>query len=439
MNGIETAQKIRELPVSPIPHMVLVTAYGRAEVLKEAALAGLEEVLIKPVSSSTMFDTMIQVLGGEKSPVREADQEKVSLVGTLVAIKGAKILLVEDNEFNQQLALELLSDAGFKVELAEDGQKSLEMVDKNSYDIVLMDMQMPVMDGVTATQEIRKDSRFQELPIVAMTANVMAADVEKCYTAGMNDHLGKPIDPEELFGKLLKWIKPKVASSSPQKSAAVKPAGVSHPSPGAKKDALPEVPGLDVDLGLKRFMGKKAFYLEMLKKYAEKQMEVPDQIRRTLAANDLGTAERLAHTIKGVSGNIGASGVQALAAELEHSIKHNETAEITGEILGRFEQALLELIGHLQQALGIEEKVEEASSPVSVDPARIKPVLLKVAEYLQDNDSEVVDYLDSAEADLKNALPREIYKKMEDRINSYDFDGALESLKEIAEQLHINL
>jgi HPt (histidine-containing phosphotransfer) domain-containing protein len=168
-------------------------------------------------------------------------------------------------------------------------------------------------------------------------------------------------------------------------------------------------------------------------------MEVPDQIRRTLAANDLGTAERLAHTIKGVSGNIGASGVQALAAELEHSIKHNETAEITGEILGRFEQALLELIGHLQQALGIEEKVEEASSPVSVDPARIKPVLLKVAEYLQDNDSEVVDYLDSAEADLKNALPREIYKKMEDRINSYDFDGALESLKEIAEQLHINL
>jgi two-component system sensor histidine kinase/response regulator len=439
MNGIETAQKIRELPVSPIPHMVLVTAYGRAEVMKEAALAGLEEVLIKPVSSSTMFDTMIQVLGGEKSPIHEKDQEGTFKIADLSAVKGSKILLVEDNEFNQQLAMELLSDAGFKVELAEDGQKSLEKLDKNSYDIVLMDMQMPVMDGVTATQEIRKDPRFQELPIVAMTANVMAADVEKCYQAGMNDHLGKPIDPEELFGKLLKWIKPKEASSSPQGAVTVKPDLESKPAPGIKKDELPEVPGLDTDLGLKRFMGKKAFYLDMLKKYAEKQLEVPEQIRLTLAAHDLGTAERLAHTIKGVSGNIGASGVQALAAELEHSIKHQEASEKTGEILERFRQALLELIDHLKQALGIEEKAEEESSTVSMDPIKIKPVLLKVAEYLQDNDSEVVDYLDTVEADLKNALPREIYKKMEDRINSYDFEGALESLREITEHLQIPL
>ena len=128
---------------------------------------------------------------------------------SLAAIRGSSILLVEDNEFNQQIATELLTDAGFRVDVAENGQVSIEMLDKRTYDIVLMDMQMPVMDGVTATREIRKDERFKDLPILAMTANVMDADIQKCRDAGMWDHIGKPIDPDELFGKLLKWMKPR--------------------------------------------------------------------------------------------------------------------------------------------------------------------------------------------------------------------------------------
>ena len=209
MDGIETAKAIRELPLIPLPHMVMVTAYGREEVLKEAALAGLEDVLIKPVSASTMFDTLVQVLGGKRDEKGDEDQQATPLMENLNTIKGSSILLVEDNEFNQQIASELLTDAGFKVDVAENGQKSIEMLDKRSYDIVLMDMQMPVMDGTTATREIRKDERFKDLPIVAMTANVMEADIEKCREAGMWDHIGKPIDPDELFGKLLKWVKPR--------------------------------------------------------------------------------------------------------------------------------------------------------------------------------------------------------------------------------------
>jgi signal transduction histidine kinase/ABC-type amino acid transport substrate-binding protein/HPt (histidine-containing phosphotransfer) domain-containing protein/DNA-binding NarL/FixJ family response regulator len=392
----------------------------------------------EPGQGSTFWFTARLGRGVER--VREeGDQDLSSLIGHLSSIKGAHILLVEDNEFNQQLALELLSDAGFKVELAENGLKSIEMLNKTSYDIVLMDMQMPVMDGVTAAREIRKDPRFKDLPIVAMTANVMASDVERCHAAGMNDHVGKPIDPKELFSRLLKWVQPQGTVSVIEPASTVRPETESRPTPAVQEQAVPDIPGLDTGLGLKRFMGKKAFYLDMLKKYADNQGGIPDQIKETLDANDRGTAERLAHTIKGVSGNIGATEVQALAAELEHAIKHNEAPEKTEEIRERFSLSLAELIGQLKQALGTEEKVEDEAPSAPVDPAKIKPVLLKVAQYLRDNDSEVVDYLETAGAELKGAVSRETYKKLEDLIGSYDFDGALESLKEMAGQLEIAL
>ncbi|PKP67815.1 MAG: hypothetical protein CVT83_07770, partial [Alphaproteobacteria bacterium HGW-Alphaproteobacteria-5] len=193
MDGIATARAIRELSLAVLPHMIMVTAYGREEVFKEAPLAGFENVLIKPVSSSTMFDTLVQAMGGQRDEARDEEQQATPLLEDLGTIKGSSILLVEDNEFNQQIAGELLTDAGFQVDVAEDGQKAIEMLKKRPYDIVLMDMQMPVMDGVTATREIRQDERFQNLPILAMTANVMEADIEKCREAGMQDHIGKPI------------------------------------------------------------------------------------------------------------------------------------------------------------------------------------------------------------------------------------------------------
>jgi signal transduction histidine kinase/ActR/RegA family two-component response regulator len=145
-------------------------------------------------------------------------QQEASMLENISALNGSVILLVEDNEFNQLLATEILTDAGFVVDVAADGEKSLVMIEKRPYDVILMDMQMPVMDGVTATVEIRKKDPFRDLPIIAMTANVMAADIERCMKAGMNDHIGKPIDPEELFGKLRKWIRPRTApavASSP--------------------------------------------------------------------------------------------------------------------------------------------------------------------------------------------------------------------------------
>jgi signal transduction histidine kinase/DNA-binding response OmpR family regulator/HPt (histidine-containing phosphotransfer) domain-containing protein len=429
MDGIETAKAIRALPVSPLPHMVMVTAYGREEILKEAALAGLEDVLIKPVSASTIFDTMVQVLGGKRDENQDEDQQATPLAQDLNTIKGSSILLVEDNEFNQQIAAELLADAGFKVDIAADGRISIEMLNKGLYDIVLMDMQMPVMDGVTATIEIRKDDRFKVLPILAMTANVMEADVERCRVAGMQDHIGKPIDPDELFGKLLKWVKPR-QSEEVQEAAAppAKEAEQERPKPvtQAQQGDPPEIPGLDTKLGLKRVMGKKAFYVDMLKKYIENQGQAPAQIRQSLNADDYATAERQAHTAKGVSGNIGATELQGMAAALEKAIREKSSREEIGALLATFGAAHGELIAGLTEAFPSAVAIEETAA--AVDEAKAAAVCEKMMELLANDDSEATDFLAAEKDALRQIMGKDHFAPFAQAIGQYDFSQALELL-----------
>ena len=223
MDGIEAARQIRSLGLTDEPHLIMVTAYGREEVLKEASDAGIEDVLIKPVNASLLFDTTMRVLGAEVVDPRSAGDAPSLLLEDMAMLRGARILLVEDNELNQEVASEILRDAGFFVDIAEDGQVAVDKVTRNTgeaWDIVLMDMQMPVMDGVTATVEIRQDARFSALPIVAMTANAMQQDKDKCLAAGMVDFLTKPIQPDELWATLGRWIKPKHPAAAATRTPA---------------------------------------------------------------------------------------------------------------------------------------------------------------------------------------------------------------------------
>lgn len=197
INGLETCRQLALL--NPAPQPVIVTAYGREEVFHEAEQAGIPLLLVKPVSPSLLFDAVIRALGGSQTvplPLRPAG--KVS-VQDLSPLQGAQVLLVDDNELNQQVGRDLLEAAGAQVAVAENGQVALEMLAQRDYQLVLMDMQMPVMDGLTATRHIRANPRWRELPVLAMTANAMASDREQCLAAGMNAHLAKPIDPDELF------------------------------------------------------------------------------------------------------------------------------------------------------------------------------------------------------------------------------------------------
>jgi CheY-like chemotaxis protein len=205
LDGIETCRRIiKMLALSSPPRLIMVTAYGREEVLKQAEQNGIESVLVKPVTSSTLFDTTLAVLQtSDSSPDLAPSAASFDVTQT----KGARVLLVEDNEINQEVALGQLEDAEVDVDVAENGEIAVRMVRAAAYDLVLMDMQMPVMDGIEATRIIRSDPRFEDLPIIAMTANAMTADRDRCLEAGMNDHIPKPIDLQDLFRVLSQWTR----------------------------------------------------------------------------------------------------------------------------------------------------------------------------------------------------------------------------------------
>jgi two-component system, sensor histidine kinase and response regulator len=301
-----------------------------------------------------------------------------------------------------------------------------------------MDMQMPVMDGTTATRELRKDERFRELPILAMTANVMEADIEKCRDAGMNDHIGKPIDPDELFGKLLKWVRPRRVEEVQETAKA--PLAEPEKTKPAKQDDLPVVKGLDTGLGLKRVMGKKSFYLDMLRKYIENQGQAPEQIRRSLDAGDYGTAERQAHTAKGVSGNIGAAELQELAAQVEKAIKNSENREAIEGLLVPFAEAHALLLAGLKESLPEQASAGKPGGEVSPED-REKGVAAcrELAGLLANDDSEAEDLLDQKSDLLQGVLGNDPFRSIEKALKDYDFEKALQLLREQAAKSHIEL
>lgn len=424
MDGIETAKAIKQLTLKKQPHLVMVTAHGREDVIKEMEDSGIENMLVKPVNASILFDVTMHVLGQENDEVQERHIHHGSnILENLFVIKGSTILVVEDNELNQEVAMGLLEDGGFDVHIANNGKEAVEMVAKNTYDIVLMDMQMPVMDGVTATIEIRKDAKNKDLPIVAMTANAMQQDREKCVAAGMVDHVAKPIDPDELFGALLKWIKPKQNTNSskaivlPLKKAVI------------KQDDLPVIDGLDVELGLKRVIGKKPLYFNMLKKYVTNQANTSNEMREALAANDYETAERVAHSAKGVSGNIGATTLQAMATEIETMIHEKVANEMVLSQIVPFEMAQNALINALKNALPI----EESKSVAVFDEAKVTEVLTRLHKLLSEDDSDASDVLENNLDLLRFVLDVELFAKVDSAIKQFDFVKALELLNKYNE------
>ncbi len=420
MSGVETANAIRLLPLDIYPHLVMVTAHSGENMSKEFELAELEYILVKPVTASLLFDTAMQILGQNDAIQNDNFYKISSVVDELVLIKGASILIVEDNILNQEVAIGLLEDFDLSVDIANDGREAVEMVAKRNYDIVLMDMQMPVMDGVTATIEIRKDARFKQLPIIAMTANAMEQDKEMCANAGMNDHVAKPIDPDELFRALIKWVKPK---QSPLKTLPMaQKIAINLPV----DNVLPYIDGLDVELGLKRMMGKKPLYLNMLRKYVINQENTIVELRMALAENNYELAERIAHSAKSVNGNIGATGLQNMAVELEKLINTQASNDVIEAKIASFEQVQFAMITSLKMALPL----DKPDNVENVDPSKFVEILNRLNELLKDDDSEANDVLDDNVDLLRFVLGVDTFSKVDQAIKNFDFEQAVLLLKE---------
>ncbi|AEV30644.1 histidine kinase,Response regulator receiver domain protein,histidine kinase,Hpt domain-containing protein [Sphaerochaeta pleomorpha str. Grapes] len=419
MNGIETARRIKEIALDPAPHLVIITAYGREEVIREAEEEGIENVLIKPVGASLLFDTAMHLLRKQGNETRSEIGQMPPLGEAGSGIGGARVLLVEDNEENQLVAMEILREAGCVVSVASNGKEAIAKVQQAAVDIILMDVQMPVMDGLAATREIRRLPYYANLPIIAMTANAMKEDRDHCLEAGMNDYITKPIDPKTLFAVIGKYY---TASMN-----VISPSCIS--SECSSSLMVPKIHGLDLEASLKRVMGNKYLYLDLLKRFVAGQQETPLKIRAALMNKDRHLAERLAHTLKGVAGNIDASELHTAAGELEHAINAGVSDAEIDEMQKKIESIVAETIQDIK--IGIETTMQgDTVSPKQTTGGRsLAEILETLTYYANESDSEALDYLGSVLTDLYAGCEREQVELLVISLRNFDFASALGILK----------
>jgi signal transduction histidine kinase/CheY-like chemotaxis protein/HPt (histidine-containing phosphotransfer) domain-containing protein len=432
MDGIKACEVIkRHAGIPAKPKMIIVTAYGREEVMQRSAKVGVDGFLLKPVSQSMLFDAIMIAFDKELLGRERAAKTRGSAEEDLVKIRGARVLLAEDNEINQQVAKEILEQAGLVVSIANNGKEAVQKVQADPYDAVLMDIQMPVMGGFEATREIRKDIRFKDLPIIAMTAHAMAGDREKSRAGGMNDHVTKPIDPDELFSALARWIKPgerEMAEAESSCAIQEEKGEVILPS---------ELPGIALSSGLSRVGGNEKLYARLLCRFREGQEKAAQEIRAALQSGDMETAGRLAHTVKGVSGNLGAEGLYRGAAELEEAIK--EGKKNVDPVLTEFSSRLKTVMEGIKvfEANSAGQEEPEPSRGVSVDKEVVTFLLRDVARLLESDLTEAMNRLEGLRKHLAHSFAQEEFKRLEKQVENFDTDRALKSVEAIAKALGI--
>jgi two-component system sensor histidine kinase/response regulator len=418
MNGLEATKRIKEdSKLRKPPAVVMVTAFGREEVREEAERLGIDGFLNKPVTKSMLVDTLVTLfapVAGETAQAVAEDQHAARL-------SGARILLAEDNEINQQIAVELLEGVGARMTVANNGREAVEHLQKapGAYDLVLMDLQMPEMGGYEATAKIRSDARFAKLPIIAMTAHATLEEKQRCLEAGMNDHISKPIDPRALYETVGRFYSAAAGNPAPQAIAQKAPAGDME---------IPAVEGLDSAEGLLRVAGNRKLYLKLLRQFCVQQAEAPAQIAAQLKEGDRATAERTAHTVKGVAANLGAKAVQAAAGELEKALHGAADAAGLEPLRQRFAAALTPFLGRLRAALG-EEAALAAAPATAIDPAQLKLLVAQMTKHLAEFDAAAAECLEANRGAFASLFSAEEFGKFEQQVQGYAFDEAQAQLK----------
>lgn len=338
MGGSDLVRRLRSGSLSDqVRCIMLGTGPDEDYAPTEADETGVDAYFPKPLRPSRLFDTIMHVF---KQSGKSTDQPKppgIMPADPAAGLSGLRVLLVEDNEINQRLAVSILEAAGIKVDTARDGRAAVETVGGTEYDAVLMDIHMPEIDGYVATRIIRQKPGCAQLPIIAMTADAMGGAQAKCLEVGMNDYIAKPIDTRQLYAVLAHWTR--VGATPKQPDAGERPP-VAAPPPGGK--APFKLPGVDVRAGLQRLGGNQALYLELLQDFCNTYGEPEEEIRRLLAKDNPDGARRLVHTIKGTAGNLSAVSVSFSAAELEKTLAQPESENLP-ELLGNFSESLRQL------------------------------------------------------------------------------------------------
>ncbi|MBF0099394.1 MAG: response regulator [Desulfobacterales bacterium] len=350
-------------------------------------------------------------------------------------IKNARVLLVEDNELNQQLAIEILMGEGLIVETANNGQEAIDEVNQSEYDIVLMDVHMPVMGGYQASRIIRQNEKFKELPIIAMTAHAISGAREECIDAGMNDYITKPIDISELFSVLMKWIKPGIRElSQDSQNRLEKP---------KYKDDLIDFPdmldGIDIQSGLARIKGNKRFFKELLIGFSKKYANITEKIRSQLEQGNLSEAERLIHTVRGIAGNISAIEIFSVASKLEIAVNEKKETDYM-ELLPDFDKAMRNVLTSLKILEPTYRIMPNniADHDTFFDRESIKPILLELHHLIKNDSPDALDSFIRFKEHAGNSILIEEINQLDEQINNFDFPKAFHLLEKIAGNMNIS-
>ncbi len=435
MDGMETTRQIMLDKRFKQPVVIMATALGRDEESFQAKELGIKGFLTKPIGYSELFNCIATSFGKETTRKIKRKEKGAKYLDELAKRQGARVLLAEDNETNQQVAMELLEGQGLIVQIANNGQEALDMATNalpGYYDIVLMDLQMPVMDGYTATQSIRKKIQAEDLPILAMTADVMQGIKEKCESIGMQGFVMKPIDLDELYGALVTWI--------PEKTEDLRPKPAPDDDPGTEirlktedlrlKDveigsaelddvSVPEFELIDVEGGLSRVGGNKSLFEKLITKFKDAGIKHYTDIQAEVDKGDWETATRVAHTLKGVAGNLGITGVFEAAKLVEFECKQEDLKEDSYRIL---QVEVDKVLDDLAQMAPEKETTDEETL---VQIGDIQDKLNQLKDLLEDDDAEaktIIDEIGSVDGFQKE------FREMKEFVEAYDFDEALEIL-----------
>jgi len=432
MPGMDGLQLVRELKAKQgqeIPAILMVTAYGLDSVKDAAKNKEVDGVMLKPINQSALHDTLIEILHLKQG--KEAIKPKFDLDTNVLKehLLGKKVLLVEDKEINRELATELLNEVGIDVESAENGKVALEMVEKNAYDLVLMDIQMPEMDGLTATKMIRATGRFSNLPILAMTAHAMKGEAEKSMAAGMNEHITKPIDPVFLYKTLFKYLCPNISVDDlVQKST---PKSLDDQQHG---QLILSIPGVDTKNGLNRIGNKADAYIRLLQTFANTYKFASTEIQSYFDSQKIAELASFLHTLAGVAGNLGAQKVYQISYSLSVRLK-NESNEFNWEAS---KNEIQEMLSELNLIISEIQKIDtsETNSYVPFADASPEDIRLKMEELkssIEENDPAAVDICrEILSSSNLTDIQKNVLLELQTPLAAFEFDQALDIIQKLS-------
>ncbi len=432
MDGLEVANRMGRLPPNVHrPNIMMMTDYGAETIQQQAQAQGVSDVLMKPINPSMMLDALVQTFGAAEEVTQKLSRQRIGSTGG--RLRGLKVLLVEDNNINQQVASELLRSEGIEVQLAENGQEAVDLADPARHDLVLMDCQMPVMDGFEATRRLRERFPTEQLPILAMTANALQGDRERVLAAGMQDHIAKPVNPAKLFDTLESWVE-LLGLELGDRAEASSGAAPREPLPALTLALSTEVPSaaapvLEFLAGLERVGGSVGLYKQLCRTFISDHGSVVVEISALAADGEYEKAALLAHTIKGVAATLGATRIAATTAAWEQWLGGDEPARHWVDVAeeARFRAQLAELKEALSSH-GVELDGDPEAGPVEpLDPVVHAESLAAIDRMLDHGDTtsiELIEHLIETSGSNDPDLLR-----IGQLCGEYDFQGALEALR----------